>query len=294
MYNGKNLNDEKTIKEWINKLSTFDSSLDYNKIDFEELKVGIFDEFGSSYIMKENGVVKLFLINDGNINEYISYSIDNNSFNINKELYNNEDSGALNSIERIFDNSITVSQTNNSFSYNNFGFVFIAPSLYNIALQESNKNPNNDIDLKKIWENIDYKKYTELGDLVCDTSVSINTIQETNATNNVNKYVGKYIGSGEGLASYSYIDLWDNGEAYLNINNCRGWSLYKGKYKINKNEYSDEDVIVINSFFIIDGEILNMPEKMTFHAKENKLFTLIGYVDTNRFDCAVDTDFIKR
>lgn len=124
-------------------------------------------------------------------------------------------------------------------------------------------------------------------------SNELQNIEQSNNDSQHNTYVGKYTGVGSDAASKSYIEILDNNVAYVNINHCEGWSLYKGEYYFGTAEYTGEDEIYINKLSIIDGDTIDVPDTMVFSIDNNKLFTLIGFLGSNNFDCAVQTDFIK-
>ena len=117
---------------------------------------------------------------------------------------------------------------------------------------------------------------------------SENKPKENDKTNTANMpYLGKYIGTGNEYASYSYIELKENNLAVLNINFCGGWSVYNAKYRVNNNK------LYINSFSIYDGIELDLPSEMSFEINENKLITIVGFLDNGNFDCGVETTFVK-
>lgn len=271
MFNGKSMTDDNVFKEWINKISTYDSTLNsqFSSVDFVELRDGMFDEIGSQYIVKENDVVKLFLVHNNNISEYASYNVKDNSFSINKELYRNE--GTISALEMLINNVVTISQTNSSFSYNNFGSAIIFPLIYNSAL-------NNSTDSNEVWQNIDYKKYTGLGDLVCKTSMS----------DKYNKYIKKYVGIASEYASESYVELFKNNEVTIKINNCGGWVTYKGKYTITHDIENDRDMLHLTSLSIWEGSTSEEQlDDLVFSFNDSGLYVINGYIGSETFDCAV-------
>ncbi|MCM1370586.1 MAG: hypothetical protein NC181_01670 [Clostridium sp.] len=466
MYNGQSFDNDDAIKEWLKKLATYESSIDVDNVNISDFRKNLFEEFGSNnYIVKDNNIIKLYLTADGKEIEYIIYNINNNQFTLNKELYS--DGGK--SVESILNKSIKTEQTKDSFTYDNFGFILIYPSIYN--------NIKNNATSEGIID-IDYNKYTGLGDLVCKTKISsleqkqnnqkkaydeiidkyrqvlsysskddklsvgvtINenyagnkyyyTLYDVNgdgidelilaedynvpnpfeiyyldgnravpaigqlkyndisdiyengqvsiyigggARNDIYKYLGnvksikqkvsnwkdfkyilyydswvygpeylkydenqneisisetdfndiisffgrkldyskwdwktievdrskqylgKYVGTGSEYASTSYVELLENNKARVNINYCGGWSLYTGNYGFATTDYTDDDVIIyINSFSILDGDKLDMPEYISFQVDDKKLHTLIGYLGSNNFDCGVSTTFVRK
>lgn len=291
MYNGKSFDDDNVIREWLKKLAIYESSIDIDSINISDFRKGLFDEFGSNnYIVKDDNIVKLYLTADRKEIEYITYDIGKNQFTLNEELYS--DSDGWRRVETILNNSIKVEQTKDSFTYSNFGFILIYPSIYNNA--KNNASSDGIV-------NIDYDKYTGLGDLVCKTPIQNKS--ENSSNENISqqpkdsneKYLGKYVGTGSGFASESYIELLENNKARVNINYCAGWSLYTGNYGFATTDYTDDDVIIyIDSFSLLDGDKLDMPDSMVFQVDDDKIYTLIGYLGSNNFDCGVSTTLVRK
>lgn len=280
MYDGKNLDDEEVIRDWIEKLSTYESSIDVDSIDINKFKEGLDDEFGSAYIVKEDNIVRLYLKNGSETIEYISYDIEDEEFSVGKDL---DGESAADIMEMFFDEAIKVKENKNSFTYGNFGFMLIFPSIVNSNNQKGESIENMDID---------YEKYKGLGDLVCKTKLKMQekSDNDTNKKENENsayqQYLGKYIGTEGDYASESYVELLEDNVANININNCVGWSNYKGIYEIDTLDGTDELILYIDSFKIINGEELDMPDKLVFQLNDDNLFTLTGFLGSNSFDCS--------
>lgn len=310
MYNGKSLNNDSILSEYKKEFEKYDSSL--KTINLEDFKNGLNTTFGTSYIEKKNDTVSLYISIDGKTYKYFIYDIKNKKFSLNKDLSSEDDEEAFNNIEIILNDLVTIEETKDSFTYKNYGSILLYPTLYN------NKVLNG--------ESRDFEyKYSFPGDLVCGKEILNNesiakkdnetnesnseSIDETNEpniekndeTNELssektlyNQYAGKYVGTGSETASESYIELLSDGTAKVNINYCGGWSLYKGKYYFTTAEYTGETEIYINQLSIYNGETISVPEALFFSVDGNKLFTQIGYLGTNNFDCGVSTDFIKQ
>lgn len=283
-YNGKSLNADETIKEWLNKIATYESSINIDNIDISSFRKGLFDEFGSSFIEKENNTLKLNLNNGGKTTEYAIYSFETKTFQLNDKLYDSESNEALTTMETILNKSLKVKQTKDSIIYENFGFLLIYPFIYNNA-------KNNGISGEV---NIDYDKYTNLGDLVCSSNISSSTDNVSQQPTDPNeKYLGKYVGTGSSNAKKSYVELFKNNKAQVNINSCGGWTTYNGTYTITKDENEGDDILYIKSFSIWNGEELDMPDTLSFVINDNSLWVFQGYIDNNKFDCAVDDNLVK-
>lgn len=284
MYNGKSLDDDDVIRAFIQKLATYDSSIDVDKVNISDFRKGLFDEFGTAYIVKENNIVKLNLTNGSHKVEFALYNISNNQFNLSKDWFDTDNENALNTMETAFNNFVSVKQTKDSFTYGNFGFILIIPTIYNNS--KNNISSDGTID-------IDYTKYTDLGDLVCGSNVNSSNldkpIQEQDSNN---KYLGKYIGVAEFLPEMSYIELYNNNKAKLSINNCEGFSIYDATYKIKYDEDLASDMLYITSLTIYDGWKFEMPDTLMFRIEDDELIVLNGY-DGNLFDCSRTTKLVK-
>ena len=290
MHNGKSLNDDNTLSEYKNEFEKYDSSI--KLMNDEEFRNGINSLFETSYIEKNNDTVSLYLSIDGKNYEYFKYDIKSKKFKLNKDLNSENDKEAYNNMEKILNDFLTIEQTKESFTYKNYGLILLYPILYN------NKVLNG--------ESRDFEYDSFPGDLVCSKKISNNEFntEKSNETNELNtekkdntlydQYAGKYIGTGSETASESYIELLSDGTAKVNINYCGGWSLYTGKYYFTTAEYTGETEIYINQLSIYNGETISVPEAFFFSVDGNTLFTEIGYLGTNNFDCGVSTDFIKQ
>lgn len=285
MYNGKSFDDDNVIRDWLQKLATYENSINVDSINISEFKKGLFDEFGSNnYIVKDDNIVKLYLTADGKAYEYIIYDISKNQFTLNEELYSNDDGDGWKRVETILNKSIKAVQTKDGFTYSNFGFILIYPSIYNNA---KDNGSSDDI------VNIDYNKYTGLGDLVCKTPVQNKSDNLNN--NDVNQqYLGKYVGTGSEHASTSYVELLANGVAQINVNYCSGWTTYNGTYKIVDMEYDSGKILYITSLSLQDGIDLDISEVLSFRLMDNKLKTIVGYMGDGQFDCGTySSDLVK-
>ena len=159
MYNGQSLDNEDVAISWVKKLATYDSSISIDKTNISSLKKGLLGVFENAYVIKDKNFVRLYISYESEPFEYVVYDINNKKFNAGK-LWSAKDKNTQVDIETTFNNAIKVSQDKDSFTYGNFGFILIYPSIYT-----NNRNETSSGEV-----NIDYNKYTGLGDLVCKTA----------------------------------------------------------------------------------------------------------------------------
>ena len=280
MYNGKSLNDDNTLSEYKKEFEKYDSSLKI--VNLEDFKNGLNTTFETTYIEKKNGTVSLYISIDGKVYKYFIYDIKNKKFSLNKDLSSENDEEVFNNTEIILNDLVTIEQEKDRLTYKNYGSILLYPIIYN------NKVLNGEP------RDFEYN-YSFPGDLVCSKEISNNDLNTEKKDKTLyDQYAGKYVGTGSETASESYIELLSDGTAKVNINYCGGWSLYKGKYYFTTAEYTGETEIYINQLSIYNGETISVPETLFFSVDGNKLFTQIGYLGTNNFDCGVYTDFIKQ
>lgn len=287
MYNGKSLNDTEVMKTFIQKLATYDDSIAIDKIDFSDFKEEKDDLFyilEKAYIVKENNIVKLNINNWSDQLEFALYDINNNQFTINKNWFDMDDEKALTPFETSFNNIVQVKQTKDNFVFSNFGFIIIYPIIYNNYINSMSSD-------KTI--NIEYDKYTDLGDLVCSSNISSTNLNETSQESDFNgEYIRKYIGESEYFPEMSYVELYENNKAKVSFNNCEGSSVYDATYKIKYDEDLASKMLYITSLSISDGREMEMPSTLMFQMKGNELIVLKGF-DGNLFDCSRTTRLIK-
>ena len=285
MYNGKSIKNADVIEEYKNKLESFDSSLNFGST--EQFKEAILEYFDSVYIVKNNDIVSLNIYVDGEYRELYLYNINDKKFSVGNTKNDTEDE-YVDFSEKVLNKFLSVEQTENSFIYKNFGSTLVYPSIYNNSLLSG-----------KTFDLNDYE-YLFPGDLVCNKKIDSNNNKSHDNDEKskddflYEQYAGKYIGVGSDNASKSYIELLNDKTAYVNINYCEGWSLYKGMYYFTTAEYTGETEIYITSLTPYDGISIDVPDALFFSVDGNKLFTLIGYLGSNNFDCSVSTDFVKQ
>jgi len=226
MYNGKSFDDDNVTREWLQKLATYEDSIDVDNINISDFRKSLFEEFGSSYIVKDNNIIKLNLVNGSEPMEYVLYDITSNTFTLGNSLLDAKDSDVYKTIETIFNKSLKVKQTKDSFTYVNFGFILIYPSIYNNA--KNNTSSDGIID-------IDYDKYTGLGDLICKTSISDD--KEDSGSNKVEATSNAEVIYKDIIDSYSqYIYSYGkSGEIHLGT---PGWYHYFDMSDAHDNCYS--------------------------------------------------------
>ena len=216
MYNGKSLYDDDTIYSFFQKLASYDSIFDVNKVDVSYFKNELSYVFSNSYIVKDNDIVKLFFNVDNIKLEVVSYDIKEDKYTVNRKVFDGDSDTVYNTINSIFNESIKTKLTKDSFTYHNFGFLLLYGTIYNIY--KANSLPDSVFD-------IDYTKYTDLGDLVCHKKV--NTIKKDNTMiNNEDIYeeiltghrqylLGIIDNPPKGNIDYVFPDLEDNIKVHL-------------------------------------------------------------------------------
>ena len=175
-YNGKRLDDEEVVRDYIQHLATYESSIEIDKVNISDFNDDLSDIFGTIVIVKKDNVVKLNLPKWNDQVEFALYNISNNQLKLNKDWFDEEDENALNVLEKSFNKFVHIEETKDNFTFKNFGVVLITPTIYN----NSKNNISSDGTI-----NINYDQYTNLGDLVCGNNID----SSKNDDENENKLV---------------------------------------------------------------------------------------------------------
>lgn len=282
-YNGKSLDTDQEIKDYFNKLySKFGDTIDVDS-RIKDLRTGV-ESFRKYQIVKNGNIVELMAPNKNN--NYMALF----SYDITNDKLTPRNTSGVSTDEKLWqliDNSIDIKQTGTDFTFGNY---YITITMYLPMIMSGS------IDYD-IIEKIE-KQLSDIGnlggDLVCSSNISSSTDNVSQQPKDPNeKYLGKYVGTGSSNAKKSYVELFKNNKAQVNINSCGGWTTYNGTYTITKDENEGDDILYIKSFSIWNGEELDMPDALSFVINDNSLWVFQGYIDNNKFDCAVDDNLVK-
>lgn len=177
MYNGKSFDDDNVIREWLQKLATYESSIDVDSINISDVRKELMESFdlifGSSYIVKDNDNITLKVSNGDKVVDFVIYNIGNNQFKLGEDVTGSEDTNEVYiALQNILNQAVVAKQTKDDFTYENFMIIWCAMNLKKDALLEVSS---------------DFEKYTNLdgiGDLVCKTSISDDK-EEDSSSNDV-------------------------------------------------------------------------------------------------------------
>lgn len=210
MYDGKSFDSDEVVKAWLEKLATYDVPIDFDTINISDVRKGLVEEFGASFIVKKDNVVTLNLINGEMTAEFAYYDINNKQFNISEELIGEE---GWQKVQEILNKSVTIKQTNDSVIFDNFGFVLIYPTYYNNEI--NNASSENNI-------NLDLEKYTGLGDLVCKISIEDDNQTDSSSKEETSDFDAKLVYK-DLIDSYSQY-LYTHGESGEILLGTPGWN----------------------------------------------------------------------